>query len=187
MIATRIHCRQDDVERLLQAELTNREIARRLHLDRGTVGKIRRHLGYPAAPHQPLPAMTLAEKHAESTTEVRGGHLLWTGPRTHDGTAVLKHEGHQRTARQVAYFLEHGEWPTGRLLPNCGQRWCVALDHCDDTATRQAEREALRACVGLPERPAECVNEHDQAVHGRYTPDGRSYCELCKTERRHAA
>lgn len=189
-IPARIHHKQDDVEQLLNAQLTNRDIARRLHMDRQTVGRIRRHLGYPPAPPVP-PAnkdpRTLAEKFAASTTEVPGGHLVWTGYRTPAGSPCLKHDGKQKTARHVAYFLEHGEWPAGRMQPACEHDWCVAPGHCDDTATRQRDREALRFISGMPERPDRCIHDHDQAVHGRLSPGGHSYCELCKSERRHAS
>ncbi|MDT0377311.1 hypothetical protein RM572_00785 [Streptomyces sp. DSM 42041] len=177
----RLHHKQDDVIRLFNAGCTNTEIASRLHMDRSTVGRLRRDLGYPPAPRPRPRPRSLGEVFTAGTTSLPGGHVLWTGHRTEDGTPVLKHQGRHHTVRRVAWFLEHGWWPKGRVTAGCEHRWCVTGHHQRDSAGVQQARADGRAVTGMPRRPAVCGRGHDQLVHGRLGPDWRAYCQACKT------
>jgi hypothetical protein len=56
---------------------------------------------------------------------------------------------------------------------------CVEPHHVEDEPGRTRLREQLRHVTGMPARAAQCKRGHDQAGHGRYTPDGVAYCHTC--------
>jgi hypothetical protein len=158
--------------------LSNAAIARQLRADRHLVGDIRRALGLPRAPLQPL---TLEEKWEKYTRPVDGGHLEWTGERQRtSGTPVMRYREQIHTAARIAFRIRYGRDPQGHTFADCGMRHCVAPDHVQDEPGRIRLREQLRYLTGKKARPGKCRHGHDQAVHGRYETDGRSYCEACK-------
>lgn len=174
------HPKTDAVQQLIGEGLTNTEIGRILRMERQTVGRIRRELGLPNVPHQPL---TLDEKWATFTRPVNGGHLEWTGERqTTSGTPVMRYREHAYTAARIAFRIRHGREPEGYARPECGLPHCVAPAHIDDTTTRLRDREQFRYLLGGRERPETCAHGHNQGQWGRYETDGRSYCHACKRE-----
>jgi hypothetical protein len=171
-----------EIVKLIRDGLSNAAIARQLRCDSHRVGRIRHELGLPNLPAQPL---TLEEKWAARTVPVDGGHLRWTGERpTASGTPVLRYKGRTFTAAAIAFRIRTGRDPVGHAIADCGYPRCVAPDHVEDTPGRERTRGQLRAITGRRERPAQCRHGHDQAVHGSFEADGRSYCKACKDSQR---
>jgi hypothetical protein len=85
------------------------------------------------------------------------GCWLWTGPRSDGNPAGLAMlDGERLTARQVAWYYEHGHLPDVRLLPTCGLARCINPGHqrlgfCPDDApaileaVERGERQAVIA------------------------------------------
>ncbi|MGW7196625.1 hypothetical protein [Streptomyces chryseus] len=169
-----------DIVTLLREGRSNSAIARELRCDKHRVADIRRDLGIPNVEVQPL---SLEEKWRTKVHPVEGGHLEWRGGRqTASGTPVLRYKEQLHTAAAVAFRIRYGRDPEGYVFAECGFNHCVAPDHVDDAAARRRTREQLRYLSGKGARPDVCAHGHDQAVEGRYTSDGRAYCEECKRE-----
>jgi hypothetical protein len=124
-----------DIIRLLAEGHSDREIGRRLHTNPKRVGRIRTELELPQYEPTTIP---LEQKWTTHTQPTPGGHLRWTGP-LRAGTPNLVHGGRNYSARRIAFRLGHGREPAGRVLPGCGQSWCIAPDHAEDTAMRRAD------------------------------------------------
>lgn len=56
-------------------------------------------------------------------------HTDEAGCRIWSGQNGVRYEGHKVTARKMAFFLYHGEWPKTRLLATCGNKACVCKHH----------------------------------------------------------
>ncbi|WP_051765120.1 hypothetical protein [Streptomyces sp. NRRL F-5135] len=174
---------REQIEQLLREGGSNSGIARQLRCDKARVAAIRRDLGIPNLPAQPL---TLQEKwRARTRPTAEGGHLEWTGERqSTSGTPVMRYSGQTFTAAAIAFRLRTGRDPQGHVRAECGHHQCVAPAHLDDTAARMQTREQLRYLTGRGERKPTCIHGHDQAEHGRYETDGIAYCEACKRDQR---
>lgn len=120
-------------------------------------------------------AASVEEKFEARTVRVEGGHLTWTGAN------YLAWKGVLLKPARVAFRIRTGREPVGYVRPDCGLAGCVEPTHVEDQPGRLAIRAALRAIQGMVSRPAECAHDHDQAIHGRFTPDGRAYCNTCLT------
>lgn len=178
---------REQIIELLQENLSNAEIARRLRCDKHRVGDIRRELRIPNRPMQPL---SLEKKWATKTRPVGDGHLEWTGSRQKpSGTPTLVYKGKTYTAAAIAFRIKTGREPQGYAYAECGLQHCIAPDHVDDEAGRAQVREQLRYLTGGQERSPACKAGHDQAAHGRYSPAGVAYCHACHlaSKRRRAA
>ncbi|MDX2698962.1 helix-turn-helix domain-containing protein [Streptomyces ipomoeae] len=170
---------------LLRTGLSNAAIARQLGCDRHRVGDIRKQVGIPNIPPQPL---TLEEKWRANTRPIEGGHLEWTGERVNASrTPVMRYKDQYYSPAAIAFRIKHGREPQGYVIAECDVKHCISPDCVDDEAGRQRTREQLRYLLGGPEHKTHCVNGHDLAVHVRYSPDGKTaYCEACKTEQKQA-
>ncbi|NUK12679.1 hypothetical protein HRW18_32860 [Streptomyces lunaelactis] len=174
---------REQIVALLNQGMTNTAIARQLHCDKHRVGDIRRALGIPNPPKQPL---TLDEKWATFTRPVDGGHLEWLGERgSASSTPVMRYRGKSHSPAGIAFRIQHGREAMGQVFAECGFKHCVAPAHVDDETTRIRTREQLRYLTGGRERKPVCVHGHNQATYGRYERDGRAYCEECKRLQRH--
>lgn len=180
----RPHPRDAEIRALLADQSTD-AIARQLRVDRAAVRRIRVAVGIPYI--RPEQARTLEEKWATHTKTVDGGHLEWTGEHATTGTPVVSYKEKHYSAAAVAFRIKHGRDPDGYAIADCGLKHCVAPDHVEDEAGRRRNREQLRYVLGGRERKPYCVHGHDQAVHGRYTPDGTAYCGTCTDEQKRAA
>ncbi|MEU1373033.1 hypothetical protein ABZ442_05130 [Streptomyces triculaminicus] len=167
---------------LIQQGLNNTQIASALGVSRVRVGDMRRALGVPNVSRC---KMTLEERWASNTEAAADGHVVWTGERNPRGTPYLCHGSRMYTAYRVAFYIKHQHWPQGMVLPACEVQGCVAPDHVDDTEARQKVRRQLRFLSGGQMPAALCARGHDQDVHGRFEPDGTSYCNLCTRYRKH--
>jgi hypothetical protein len=174
---------RSQIVELLGQGLSNCAIARELHVDKARAGAIRKELGLPNVAMQPL---TLEQKWTARTKAVDGGHLEWTGEHVGPaGTPLMRYKERSYTAAAIAFQIRTGHEPIGYVLAECDHHHCVAPEHVEDEPGRQRTREQLRFLKGGQQRREECPHGHDQAVHGRYTPDGlRSYCEACKADKK---
>ncbi|MGW7359432.1 hypothetical protein ACWGI0_23060 [Streptomyces sp. NPDC054802] len=177
---------REQIVALLRENLSNSEISRRLRCDRHRVGEIRREVGIPNLPAQPL---TLEQKWATLVRPREGGHLEWTGERqSTSGTPVMRYREKSYSPAAIAFGMQHDREPVGKVFAECDDfPHCVAPSHVDDETGRKQVREQLRYLTGRGERKPTCGHGHDQAVHGRYERDGRSYCGVCKSEQRAGA
>jgi hypothetical protein len=133
-----------DIIALIQEGHSNREIGRRLHTDTERVAKIRAELDLPN--YRPSAGPTLRQKWTARTRTVPGGHMRWTGS-LRGGMPNLMWEQRNHSARRIAFELGHGRQPVGRVLPGCGQAWCVAPEHATDAPMRRADA-AFHAIFG---------------------------------------
>jgi hypothetical protein len=180
----RTHPRDTEIRALL-AQHSSNAIARMLGVDRAAVRRIRGEAGIPYVPVEQ--ARTLEEKWASHTRPVDGGHLEWTGERqSTSGTPVMRYKDGNYSPAAVAFRIKHGRDAEGYAIADCELKHCVAPDHVEDEADRRRIREQLRYVTGGRERKPYCNHGHDQAVHGRYEPDGTAYCEACKAEQKRA-
>lgn len=178
----RTHPRDAEIRALL-AEHSSNAIALLLGVDRAVVRRIRSEAGIPYVPVEQ--ARTLEEKWASHTQPVDDGHLKWTGERRKaTGTPVMRYKDGNYSPAAIAFRIKHGRDAEGYAIADCGLKHCVAPGHVEDEVGRTRTREQLRYVTGGRERKPFCVHGHDQAVHGRYEPDGTAYCEACKVEQK---
>ncbi|MEU6340229.1 hypothetical protein ABZ883_04670 [Streptomyces sp. NPDC046977] len=180
------HVPRERIEQLLRETgdtLSSSAIARHLGADRHRVTSIRRDLGIPDVPHQPL---TLQQKWEQRTRPVDGGHLDWTGERnSKTGTPLLRYWPDTYTAAAVAFEIKYGRKPEGQVIGECDFHQCVAPDHVQDQPGRLRLREQLHFISGGGPLPATCrPRQHDQSVHRAFWPDGTPYCAACPKARR---
>jgi hypothetical protein len=125
-----------DVLLLLRDGHSNREIGRVLHINPERVGRVRAELDLPQ--YKPEPALTLEQRWATQAKPTSGGHMRWDGG-IRCGTANLVYRQRNYSARRVAFAIEHGREPVGRVLPGCGLGWCVAPACATDEPMRRAD------------------------------------------------
>ena len=125
-----------DIIVLLRDGHSNREIGRILHTNPKRVARIRGEVDAP--PWKPTPALTLEQKWATRARKVSGGHVRWAGS-LRGGMPSLVYRRHNYSARRVAFEIGHGREPVGRVLPGCGQAWCIAPEHATDESVRRAD------------------------------------------------
>ena len=133
-----------DIIALLAEGHSDREIGRRLHTNPKRVGQIRAELELPQ--YQPGPGLTLEQKWATRTRTVAGGHMQWKGS-LRGGMPNLVYRQRNHSARRVAFEIGHKREPVGRVLPSCGQSWCIAPEHATDEPMRRADA-AYQAIFG---------------------------------------
>lgn len=79
---------------------------------------------------QPQRERTPATLFEDNTVPVFGGHLAWTGPTK----AYVNGRGYGPKA--LAFILDRGREPEGRVLNDCGNSECVLPAHVADDAER---------------------------------------------------
>jgi hypothetical protein len=125
-----------DIIALLQDGHSDKYIARTLHVGPARPREIRAELGLPKTARPS--GLTLEQKWATHARSVTGGHVRWTGG-LRGCTPNLVHRNRNYSARRVAFELGHGRPPVGRVMPGCGQSWCVAPEHATDASMRRAD------------------------------------------------
>lgn len=170
-----------DIEALIREGHSNAAIARQLHVATKTVRATRTALDLPPSQHGHPHGLTLEQTWQARTQPVDGGHLEWDGQHNSHGVPILNWHGKRHSAYRIAYRIRTGREPVGKVKPSCEHPGCVAPEHVDDDATRQRDRAAMRAVLGMPPRPTRCPHGHDQAVHGRLKGNNVHYCTACDT------
>lgn len=64
-----------------------------------------------------------------SKVEKSDGCWVWRGSLNWDGYGQARFMGSTRRANRIAWFLEHGEWPTLQVLHRCDNPGCVRIEH----------------------------------------------------------
>ncbi|MFJ4649503.1 hypothetical protein ACIP6Q_39215 [Streptomyces bobili] len=131
---------RSDVAELLKAGLSNRAIARELHVDAKDVSAARIVLGLPKAKSGKRPASTPEDLFWHRAQPTDDGHMQWTGYHTKDGVPGLRHRGTFYTANRLAYRMATGRDPEGYALPSCGRDHCVKPGHHTDRVDREREK-----------------------------------------------
>lgn len=125
-----------DIVALLQEGHSDRYIGRALHTNPKRAGRIRAELGLPKSERKQ--GLALEQKWATWTRTVSGGHVRWTGA-VRGITPNLVHRQRNYSARRIAFQIEYGRQPVGRVLPGCEYTWCVAPGHVTDGPMRRAD------------------------------------------------
>lgn len=73
---------------------------------------------------------SLAALFKAHTKRLYGGHLAWTGP------AKPSFKGRTYNPKQVAFIIDRGREPVGRVLNDCGNSECVLPAHVADESER---------------------------------------------------
>ena len=161
------HPKTADVAALIKAGLTNTAIGEQLHMERQTVGRIRRHLGLPNVPRKPATPEAAWRRYVRDLPE---GHMAWTGPVAGPGrTPVLRYGNNvMLTAGRVAYRIQYGADPAGCAKSGCGMPHCVAPAHQLDTGrTRTAGQHHVR--YASPEAKLAALVEATDDGHALWT------------------
>jgi hypothetical protein len=137
-----------DVADMLRAGHSDREIARRLHVDGKAVAALRKVLGLPRHKAGIKAASSPQDLFRQRTRPVDGGHLEWTGYRTSDGTPFFRWLKRGYTAGRVAFVMQHGRAPVGRVQPGCGYSGCVAPAHVEDQPMRDQLKKQMAGIFG---------------------------------------
>lgn len=125
-----------DIIALLQEGHSDRYIGRTLHTNPKRAGRLRAELGLPKSERKQ--GLALEQKWATWTRPDSYGHVRWTGA-FRGVTPNLVHRQRNYSARRVAFQLGYGRLPVGRVLPGCGQSWCVAPEHATDEPMRRSD------------------------------------------------
>jgi hypothetical protein len=128
--------RADIIALLQEGGHSDRYIGRTLRTNPKRVGRIRAELDLPKTERKP--GLTLEQKWATHAKPTTGGHMRWAGT-LRSGMPNLVHKQRNHSARRVAFRIGHDREPVGRVLPACGQPWCIAPDHATDEPMRRAD------------------------------------------------
>ena len=75
-------------------------------------------------------ATSLQQLFDDNTVRLFGGHLAWTGP------SRAWFQGRPYAPKKLAFILDRGREPEGRVLNDCGNSECVLPAHVADDAER---------------------------------------------------
>lgn len=92
-----------------------------------------------AARRAPKPPRTMQSVFDESTTRLHGGHLAWTG------LTEVKFGGRKYSPKQLAFTLDRGHFPDGKVLVECGVAECVLARHLTDQVERAQWGASVKA------------------------------------------
>lgn len=123
-----------EVEALLRAGLSDKQIARRLHTNPKRIARIRAEIGLAAFENRQV---SFEERWAANTEPVAGGHIRWTGRLRDGSTPAVLHEGRDASPRRIAFERLHGRTAVGPVLPGCGFGPCVQPAHLEDQVLRE--------------------------------------------------
>ncbi|MFB7574634.1 hypothetical protein [Streptomyces sp. NPDC056165] len=123
------------VARLLKSEnISNTHVAAQLGVGRPFVARVREDLGLPEY-RRPTQVWT-QEQFDAATRSLPGGHRLWLGRMSPDGTPMANRK---LSAYRVAYQLHYRRDPVGRVEGTCTRKRCVAACHQEDDVLRAAQ------------------------------------------------
>lgn len=126
---------RDDIAERLRAGTPQAYIVRELHVSPITVQRTREALGLPAPKSGPPRPPSIEDEFRRLAEPIEDEHVRWNGKHT-GGAPLVVWRQITRSAYQVAFELQHGRPPVGRVSPGCGRRGCVAGAHVEDQAMR---------------------------------------------------
>ncbi|MFE6551656.1 hypothetical protein ACFVHS_25095 [Streptomyces sp. NPDC057746] len=137
---------------LLDAPVSDVELADRLGCKPQLVAQVRADLGQPALPvPAPSAPLTVDERFELLAVVVAGGHVKWRGRTTKDGVPIIDP---WTTAQRVAFRRTYGREPEGQVRGWCPVNHCLEGLHLTDRRMREqareqakADTEALDACL----------------------------------------
>lgn len=146
---TRAKVSDKQIVRALLAEddISDLAVATQLGCGYKRVATVRKRVGLPVyiRGRRPLHG-SMQEAFAAQTEPVEGGHLRWTGTREKCGTPVLRWRTLLQTAYRVAFRMQHGREPVGKVSRSCGIPGCVAGPHQEDRLMRDARKTGEPPC-----------------------------------------
>lgn len=113
----------------------------------------------PAAPRR-KPYTDLRSLFDDNTKRLIHGHLAWTGP------AKPSFEGRSYNPKQVAFLIDRGRTPVGRVLTTCSLAGCVLAAHIadDEERARCGTRPGYRRHRRLGQTPCDrCTRANTDA------------------------
>lgn len=127
-----------DLLSLENGDISNLEVARRLHVSRNTVQRVRADLDLPSFRRGPRsPYDSVAEIVLAKTVRV-GEHYVWKGPVQRPFmTPVVTHKGATYTVARVAFETHHGRAPQGYVRVSCERPHCIRGEHLADAKMRR--------------------------------------------------
>ncbi|NEB70255.1 hypothetical protein G3I39_24840 [Streptomyces fulvissimus] len=116
---------------LLQDGLSDKAIARQVHVRCRTVAGVRAELGMP--PHKPGPTPSNPDDlFWRRTQPTDDGHLLWTST-----SRQLRGGDNKLTVHRIAFRIGNQREPVGNVTTGCGRAKCVHPAHVEDQPMRQ--------------------------------------------------
>lgn len=134
---------QEIARHLTSPEVSNRSVALELGVPWGRVDEVRRRLALPTYRRgRRVPERSWEEAMRKRIKKVAGGHAEWTGTRHPSGTPLLSWRGRSETVYRLVFRLHYGRVPEGNIthVPDCDVDHCVAGEHLEDRAMRDARR-----------------------------------------------
>ncbi|MGA5599553.1 hypothetical protein ACPCUF_00705 [Streptomyces griseoincarnatus] len=134
---------QEIARHLTSAEVSNRSVAQKLGVSWGRVDEVRQRLQLATFRRgRRVPEQSWEEAVRKRLKKRDGGHAEWTGSRHPLGTPLLSWQGRSHTAYRAVFRLHYGRDPEGNIkhVPDCDVEHCVAGEHLEDRAMRDARR-----------------------------------------------
>lgn len=133
--------RWERVARLLKSEppMSARAVAAQAGVGTRFVRQVRVDLGLPVFVRQRR--VWTVEEFERATVLVRGGHRLWRGRRSVNGSPIFGHQG--RTVYRLSFRLHYGREPVGQVSRSCTRKFCVEGSHQHDQSLRDQAAAAL--------------------------------------------
>jgi hypothetical protein len=137
-----------DIAELMRAGHSDAEVCRRFHIDHRTAARIREALELPKAKRGIRPAASAEDLFRRRVQPVDGGHLLWTGHVNNTGAPCFRHGGKMLTAYRVAFRIQYGREPVGKVTSACDRKLCVAPQCVEDRLIRERTKATFAAIFG---------------------------------------
>lgn len=141
-----MNIRQDIADRL-RAGTPQAYIVRELHVSPITVQRTREALGLPAPKSGPPRPPSIEDEFRRLAEPIEGGHVRWNG-KHNGGAPLVVWRGTTRSAYQIAFELQHGRPPVGRVTSSCDVRGCVAGRCVEDQPMRAKTRALFDSVFG---------------------------------------
>ncbi|MCX5601578.1 hypothetical protein OOK29_25850 [Streptomyces phaeochromogenes] len=130
-----------DISAHVRAGHFNRDIIRHLAVAPQAITAVRAQVGMPSDKARGFRPHSVDEAFWGLARHIPGGHLLWVGPVSPEGTAYFRQGDNLYAACRVAYGFSHDTAPTGHVTAGCDEPRCVDPGHVID----QPERTYLSA------------------------------------------
>ncbi|MFE0039393.1 hypothetical protein [Streptomyces sp. NPDC059015] len=129
---------------LLHAGLSDKAIARQLHIGRPRVRDLRAELDIPKCPPGYKPAASVDDVFWRRAQPTDDGHLTWPGLDLARGS-YINHAGRKQSVHRIAFRIGNGREPVGKVRTGCGTPGCIHPRHVDDQPMRDQYRAIFAA------------------------------------------